>query len=142
MLEIEPQLIDDYVRTGTLRIIARPLLQSGPNSVRAAHAAACAGEQTRYFAMRTAIYANIGMLYTAPEIDIALNDVAKQINLDTEAFEGCMISNRHEQALYEGFERAKKAGVQTRPVFDINDTRIIGGRSFADFVQILRSLQP
>lgn len=142
MLEVEPQLIDSHVRTGAVRIIARPLLQSGFNSLRAAHAAACAGEQQQYFAMRTAIYASIGALYVAPNIDIALNDVATQINLDVQAFDGCMASNRHEQALYEGFTRAKNAGVQTRPVFDINDTRIIGGRSYTDFVAIIASLQP
>jgi protein-disulfide isomerase len=142
VLEVEPQLIDTYVRTGNLRIISRPLLQSGPNSLRAAHATACAGEQQQYFAMRTLIYANIGMLYTAPDINIALSELASQSTLDRAAFADCMNSNRHEQALYEGFARAKNDGIQTRPVFDINDTRIIGGRSYADFVNIIASLQP
>ncbi len=142
MLEVEPQLIDEYVRTGALRIISRPLLQSGPSSLRAAHAATCAGEQQQYFAMRSLIYANIGMLYTAENIDVALSELAGQIAIDRTAFDGCMTSNRHEQLLYEGFARAKNDGVQTRPVFDINDTRIIGGRSYADFVTIFASLQP
>jgi protein-disulfide isomerase len=142
VLEVEPQLIDEYVRTGALRIISRPLLQSGPSSLRAAHASACAGEQQQYFAMRSSIYANIGMLYTAPDIDVALSDLADQITLDRSEFDSCMTSNRHEQLLYEGFARAKNDGVQTRPVFDINDTRIIGGRSYADFVTIIASLAP
>lgn len=142
MLEVEPQLIDTYVRTGALRIISRPLLQSGPKSLRAAHAATCAGEQQQYFAMRSVIYANIGMLYVAPDIDIALNDLAGQVIPDRTAFDDCMASNRHEQTLYEGFARAQNDGVQTRPVFDINDIRIIGGRGYADFVTIITSLQP
>ena len=142
MLEVEPKLIDEYVRTGALRIISRPLLQSGYNSLRAAHATACAGDQQQYFAMRTLIYANIGMLYTAQDIDIALSDLAGQITLDLTTFDSCMTSNRHEQLLYEGFARSKNDGVQTRPVFDINDTRIIGGRSYADFVTVITALQP
>lgn len=142
MLEVEPQLIETYVRTGIVRIISRPLLQSGPSSLRAAHATACAGEQQQYFAMRSLIYANIGMLYTAPDIDIALNELSTQINLEQSAFASCMASNHHEQLLYEGFARAQNAGVQTRPVFDINDTRIIGGRQFDDFAEIITSLQP
>jgi protein-disulfide isomerase len=142
VLEVEPKLIDEYVRTGALRIISRPLLQSGYNSLRAAHATACAGDQQQYFAMRTLIYANIGMLYTAQDIDIALSDLAGQITLDRTTFDSCMTSNRHEQLLYEGFARAKNDGVQTRPVFDINDTRIIGGRSYADFVTVITALQP
>ncbi len=142
MLEVEPQLIDTYVRTGTMRIISRPLLQSGPSSLRAAHATACAGEQQQYFAMRTLIYANIGKLYTADDIDTALRALAPQINLEIPSFDACMTSNRHEQLLYEGFARAKNAGVQTRPVFDINDVRIVGGREYSDFAEIIASLQP
>jgi protein-disulfide isomerase len=142
VLEVEPQLIDTYVRTGDLRIISRPLLQSGQNSLRAAHATACAGDQQQYFAMRTLIYANIGMLYKAPDIDVALTDLANQLPLDQMEFNGCMTSNKHEQILYEGFARAKNDGIQTRPVFDINDIRIIGGRGYADFVTIIASLQP
>jgi protein-disulfide isomerase len=142
VLEVEPQLIDTYVRTGTLRIISRPLLQSGPNSLRAAHATACAGEQQHYFAMRSVVYANIGMLYTAPDIDVALSELTSQLSIDRATFDTCMSSNRHEQQLYEGFARAKNDGIQSRPVFDINETRIIGGRSYADLVTIIESLQP
>jgi protein-disulfide isomerase len=142
VLEVEPKLIDTYVRTGALRIISRPLLQSGPSSLRAAHATSCAGEQQQYFAMRSLIYANIGMLYTAPDMDTALSELAGQITLDRGAFDECMTSNRHEQALYEGFARAQNDGIQTRPVFDINGTRIIGGRSYTDFEGIIASLQP
>lgn len=142
MLEVEPQLIDTYVRTGDLRIISRPLLQSGPSSLRASHASMCAGEQQQYFAMRSLIYENIGMLYTADDIDVALSDLSTQLTLDRDAFDGCMASNRHEQLLYEGYARAQNAGIQTRPVFDINDVRIIGGRGYQDFVKIFAAIQP
>lgn len=102
----------------------------------------CAGEQQQYFAMRSLIYENIGMLYTADDIDVALSDLSTQLTLDRDAFDGCMASNRHEQLLYEGYARAQNAGIQTRPVFDINDVRIIGGRGYQDFVKIFAAIQP
>lgn len=142
MLEVEPQLIDSYVANGTLTIVARPLLQYGEISLQAAHAAECAGEQSRYFAMRERIYASQGDLYTAQDLSQALTALAGDIGLDTAAHAECMASQRYDQALYAGHALAKNDGIVTRPVFDINDTRVIGARPFADFAAILDDMVP
>ncbi len=142
MLEVEPQLIDTYVTNGTITIVARPLLQSGEISLQAAHAAECAGEQSRYFAMRERIYASQGNLYTAQDLSQALTALAGDIGLDTTAHAECMASKRYEQVLYEGHTRAKNDGIVTRPVFDINQTRVIGARPFADFAAIIDDMVP
>lgn len=142
MLEVEPQLIDRYVANGTLTIVARPLLQSGEISLQAAHAAECAGEQSRYFAMRERIYASQGDLYMAQDLSQALTALAGDLGLDTAAHAECMASKRYEQVLYEGHTRAKSDGIVTRPVFDINETRVIGARPFADFATIIDDMVP
>jgi len=142
VLEVEPQLIDSYVANGTLTIVARPLLQSGEISLQAAHAAECAGEQARYFAMRERIYASQGDLYMAQDLSQALTALAGDLGLDTAAHAECMASKRYEQVLYEGHTRAKSDGIVTRPVFDINETRIIGARPFADFATIIDDMAP
>jgi protein-disulfide isomerase len=142
VLEVEPQLIDTYVTNGTITIVARPLLQSGEISLQAAHAAECAGEQSRYFAMRERIYASQGNLYTAQDLSQALTALAGDIGLDTTAHAECMASKRYEQVLYEGHTRAKNDGIVTRPVFDINQTRVIGARPFADFAAIIDDMVP
>ena len=142
MLEVEPQLIDSYVANGTLTIVARPLLQYGEISLQAAHAAECAGEQSRYFAMRERIYASQGDLYTAQDLSQALTALAGDLGLDTTAHAECMTSKRYDQALYEGHARAKNDGILTRPVFDINETRVIGARPFADFATIIDDMAP
>lgn len=142
MLEVEPQLIDRYVANGTLTIVARPLLQSGEISLQAAHAAECAGEQSRYFAMRERIYASQGDLYMAQDLSQALTALASDLGLDTAAHAECMASKRYEQVLYEGHTRAKSDGIVTRPVFDINETRVIGARPFADFATIIDDMVP
>jgi len=142
VLEVEPQLIDRYVANGTLTIVARPLLQSGEISLQAAHAAECAGEQSRYFAMRERIYASQGDLYMAQDLSQALTALAGDLGLDTAAHAECMASKRYEQVLYEGHTRAKSDGIVTRPVFDINETRVIGARPFADFATIIDDMVP
>lgn len=134
--------MDSYVATGVLQIVARPLLQSGQISLQAAHAAECAGEQNQYFAMRHAIYANVGQLYMAPDMNTLLVTLADTLALDTSAFTSCMASERYNQTLYEGHARAENAGIVTRPVFEINGQRIIGARSFDEFATLIDTIAP
>lgn len=140
MLEVEPQLIERYVSTGQMRIIVRPLLQTGEDSLLAAHAAACAGEQQQYFTMRSALYANQGALYTAPDMTQALQQVAQGIGIDTNKFATCMQQETYRLALISQYTLAREDGILARPVFEINGQRLIGAQPFAQFGPIIDAL--
>ena len=140
MLEVEPQLIERYVSTGQMRIIVRPLLQSGEDSLLAAHAAACAGEQQQYFTMRSALYANQGALYTAPDMTQALQQVAQGIGIDTNKFASCMQQETYRLALISQYTLAKEDGILARPVFEINGQRLIGAQPLTQFSPIIDAL--
>ncbi|RLT24843.1 MAG: hypothetical protein DWI30_00420 [Chloroflexi bacterium] len=142
MLEVEPQLIDTYVRTGKMRIIVRPLFTTGEDSLLAAHASECAGEQQHYFAMRAAIYADQGGLFAAESMTAGLSQRAQSIGLDGAAFDSCMQSDKYRLPLLTGYTRAKESGINSRPVFEINDQRIIGARPFSQFADIIDQLIP
>lgn len=142
MLEVEPQLIENYVRTGKMRIIVRPLFQTGEDALLAAHATECAGEQQRYFAMRAAIYADQGGLFAAESMTAGLSQRAQSIGLDGAAFDSCMQSDKYRLPLLTGYTRAKESGINSRPVFEINDQRIIGARPFSQFADIIDQLIP
>ncbi len=142
MLEVEPQLIDTYVRTGKMRIIVRPLFTKGEDSLLAAHASECAGEQQHYFAMRAAIYADQGGLFAAESMTAGLSQRAQSIGLDGATFDRCMQSDKYRLPLLTGYTRAKEAGINSRPVFEINDQRIIGARPFSQFADIIDQLIP
>ncbi|MFM2309747.1 MAG: hypothetical protein RLY87_1869 [Chloroflexota bacterium] len=140
MLEVEPQLIAAYVTTGKVRIVVRPLLQTGADALLAAHAAECANEQNAFVAMRRAIYDSQGTIYMAPDMTIALADIAEQLTLDRTAFSQCMSSERYNQALYQGYTRATESGIVARPVFDVNGQRLVGSQSFETFQRIIDGL--
>lgn len=139
MLEVEPLLIENYVNKGQLRIVVRPLLQTGPDALLAAHAAACAGDQQRFFTMRSAIYANQGTLYMAPDMGQALEALAQGIGIDTSVYAQCMQQNIHSDALIAQYTLAKEDGILARPVFEINGQRIIGAQPFTQFQGIIDS---
>lgn len=140
MLEVEPQLIESYVNTGNMRIIVRPLLQTGEDTLLAAHAAACAGEQQRYFTMRSAIYASQGDLYMAEDMGQALQQLAQDIGIDTGAFASCMQQDAYRIPLITQYTLAKESGIVARPVFDINGQRIIGAQPFPQFQLVIDAL--
>lgn len=142
MLEVEPQLIDAYVRTGKMRIIVRPLFQTGEDALLAAHASECAGEQKHYFAMRAAIYADQGGLYTAETISAGLSQRARNIGINGADFDRCMQSDKYRLPLLTEYTRAKDAGIVSRPVFEINGQRIIGAHQFNEFADIIDHLTP
>jgi protein-disulfide isomerase len=140
VLEVEPQLITTYVATGKMRIVVRPLLQTGPDALVAAHAAECANEQNAFIAMRSAMYDKQGTLYAADDMPIALADIAESLDLDRTAFTQCMTSERYNQALYQGYTRATNAGIVGRPVFELNGQRLVGAQSFETFQRIIDGL--
>ena len=125
-----------------MRIIVRPLFTTGEDSLLAAHASECAGEQQHYFAMRAAIYADQGGLFAAESMTAGLSQRAQSIGIDGAAFDRCMQSDKYHLPLLTGYTRAKESGVNSRPVFEINDQRIIGARPFSQFADIIDQLIP
>jgi protein-disulfide isomerase len=55
-----PSIVPEFVRTGTLKIEARPIAFIGPDSIPARQAAIAAGEQNRAFNFMQVVYANQG----------------------------------------------------------------------------------
>jgi protein-disulfide isomerase len=125
-----------------MRIIVRPLFQTGEDALLAAHASECAGEQNSYFAMRAAIYANQGGLFAAESMTAGLSQRARDIGLNSDDFDRCMQSDKYRLPLLTEYTRAKNAGIVSRPVFEINDQRIIGAQPFSQFADIIERLIP
>jgi protein-disulfide isomerase len=136
-VETEPQIYETYIATGKVRLIYRHLVQLGEGSLRASEAAECAGDQGKFWEMRRAIYAGQSELYTSSSADAALSVFAQDIGLDIGAYNQCMVAGTHRQAIQDDFRAATDAGVRSRPVFEINGTRLIGARPFSDFQQTI-----
>jgi protein-disulfide isomerase len=139
--ETEPRIIETYVASGKARIVHRHLLQLGEESLRAAEAAECAGDQGKFWEMRDAIYRNQVALYTTGDFDAALAYLAQSINLALNEYRVCMQSRTHRARIEADFRAAQDAGVRSRPVFDINGRRLVGARPFEEFQGIINTSQ-
>lgn len=140
-METEPKIIAQYVASGQVKIVARMLAQSGEVSLRAAEAAECGGEQGKFWEMRSAIFLEQGRLFGG-ETDSMLTGIASGVGLDTAAFGACMLAGTYRESILAGFEAAKQEGIRTRPVFDINGTRLIGAQPYEEFIRVIDAALP
>ena len=141
-METEPQLIEQYIATGKVKLIYRHLLQLGDGSVRTAEASECAADQSKFWQMRATLYAKQNLVYAADNLDTTLTGFARELGLDTNTFDSCMQSHTHLQFVQDDYNAAKRDGVQYRPVFDINGTRITGAQPVAVFQQQIVAALP
>ncbi len=136
-MEVEPQIIEKYVASGQVKIVYRHLLQLGQDSERAAEASECAGEQGKFWEMRSALYNGQGDLFSSGSLDGALAVFAKDLVADEPAFQACLQNGTFRDAVNADFRTAQSEGVQSRPVFDINGTRVVGSQPLASFVSVI-----
>jgi protein-disulfide isomerase len=77
-----PSLVNDYVRTGKVKLQARTLQFIGPDSVRAARVAAGAEQQGKLWPFLEAFYAKQGNENSGYVTDSFLRDVATSAGVD------------------------------------------------------------
>lgn len=133
---IEPQLIEDYVATGDVRIeyldftvVGVPSIDALPDdsleSVQAAEAAMCAAEQDAYLDYRTALFEGHLQPNSGAFSNENLVAMADDLGLDTDRFSACLEDGDYENAVIGFVYQAVDRGVQGTPSFSIN-----GGEPF------------
>lgn len=129
--EIEPRIVDDYVRGGKVRLefIDFPVIgldaldelsDDSKESVQAAEAAMCAAEQESYMPYREALYAGDLEPNSGALSDVNLVTVARELELDTGAFTECLSTGRYEEGIIAGSLAAFEMGVQGTPTMAID----------------------
>jgi protein-disulfide isomerase len=116
-----------------LRVIFRNFpLQMHAQATKAAEAAACAGEQGRFWEMHDWMFANQGKLQV-PD----LKQHAADLGLKADDFNSCLDSGRHAAEWQKGIADGSSYGVTGTPAFFINGRPIMGAQPFQNFAQII-----
>lgn len=119
---VKRQLID----AGTVRWRYRdyPLDDIHPFARLAAHAAACADEQGRFWEMHGRIYDGQGEWAARGSAAPLFREYAEAVGLDMAAYDECMESGRFAGRIQASFEEGRAMGVGSTPSF------VIGGRIY------------
>jgi protein-disulfide isomerase len=111
--EISPRVLENYIKTGRVRLFYREL-PLYPHALSAARAARCAGAQGDYWEMHERLYAKQTALS-----DPSLLDRAKTLGLDAKKFSECLSSDRYSNDIRKSMAEAQWMGVEGTPTFFI-----------------------
>jgi len=107
-------------------------LPNHPQAPKAAEAARCAGEQSKYWEMHDAMFAN----QRALEVP-SLKQTARAIGLDGTSFDQCLDSGKWQATIRAGSELGEQMGVNSTPSLYVNGRALIGAMPFENFKQII-----
>ena len=136
MVETEAQLIEQYVTPGRARLIYRHLLQLGAGSLALAEASECAGAQGKFWEMRELIYRRQAHL-ARPAGPQAVQPLVTDLALDAGRFTHCLEQHQFRQQVEADDAAAQRAGIGSRPILDVNGTRIVGAQPLAQYQRVL-----
>lgn len=120
---------------GKIRLVYRnlPLPElNHTNSVSAAEAALCAGDQKAFWEFHDKLFSDEYGLG-----EEAYLKYAADLNLDVEAFTECLTSRRHQEFVEKDRQFAKNLGVTGTPTFFINGLAIVGAQPLQVFKQVI-----
>lgn len=144
--QTEPEIIQNYVNTGKVRMVFRDFAFLGPESTAAANAAQCAEDQNQLWPYHDALYsakvaddAKGGTeddgFFSAAE----LLKLGQQVGLNMTTFTSCVNNNTDANIVAEEKGDGANAGVNSTPSFFVNGQAITGAQPYSVFQQALDS---
>ena len=132
-----PQVKEKFVRTGKVELIFLDLpLQMHPQALKAAQAAACAGDQGKFWEMHDHLFARQNAL--GPD---RLPEYAKEVGLDVTAFQKCLSGSKHVAGIREDVREANVIlGINSTPVFLLG--RRVPDSDKVEILEIVKGLPP
>jgi protein-disulfide isomerase len=137
--ETLPQIEKDYIETGKVRyvVVNLPLDAMHKSAFKAAEAAACAGEQGKFWEMQERLFNNQQILDQWKEH-------AEAIGLDVNKFDACLDTARQAADVRNDIAEARGAGVNGTPAFFLGYTdpasnsiktvaKLVGSQPYAAF---------
>jgi protein-disulfide isomerase len=115
-LQTMPQLMADYVNTGKVKYVFLdyPIAQLHPDAFLSHEAAACAGDQGKYWQMHDLLFTN------SPAREVSqLSANAGMLGVDTKKFEECLNGGKggkHAPAIRQSITRMQQLGVEGTPL--------------------------
>ena len=133
------QIDEQYIQSGKVRFGYINFAFLGQESSWAAEAAECAADQDKFWEYHDKLYdSQSGENQGAFNKD-NLKKFAKELGLDTSAFNECLDSEKYAQLIQDESSTASSIGVRSTPTFLINGQAVVGAQPFEIFEQTIDS---
>jgi protein-disulfide isomerase len=132
--KVEPTIMQVLEAYGDdVRFVYRDFpLDSHRDAQKAAEAAECADDQGKFWEYHDLLFANQGNLGVS-----SLRQFASDLDLDVDAFNDCLDSDKYEDEVKKDFQDGQAAGVGGTPAFFINGQLVSGAQPFSVFKQVI-----
>lgn len=140
-LEVLPWLRQTWIARGTVRVVFRDFPVRGPESIDAALAAQCAGDQGRYWEMHDRLFEAQSGENTGAFGNERLRTLAAAASLDTGAFDACMSAATHRARIDASAAAARAQAFEGTPTYLINGRKTQGAIRIADWEQLFQLYQ-
>jgi protein-disulfide isomerase len=144
---IEPQIVENIVAAGKARYVFRnyPFIdgdgaRNRGESDQAANAAMCAGEQGKFWEMKSTIFANWTGVNQGSLSDRRLQAMAETLGLDMGVFNDCFSGNKYVADIQADFDRGRQLGVSGTPTVFVNGVRVGQPGRVASYQEILQAV--
>lgn len=135
--DTEPKIIENYVKTGKARFVYRDLVFLGDESIRAAEAAQCAGDQGKFWEYHNTLFNSQSGENAGAFKDENLKKFARDLKLDTAKFDGCLDSQQYRGEVQKDTDDARLSGATGTPTIFINGRMVVGARPYDDFARMI-----
>jgi protein-disulfide isomerase len=138
-----PTIEERLIESGRLRWRYRDFpLQQHEFARLAAHSAACADEQGKYWEQHDRIYEGQGEWSAARDAGDHFREYAREIGLDLQRYDECMEAGRYAGRIQASYEEGVRAGVSSTPTLLVAG-RLYRGRIDSDAIRrLVDSLSP
>ncbi|HEY0557895.1 MAG TPA: thioredoxin domain-containing protein, partial [Thermoanaerobaculia bacterium] len=134
--ELLPQVEENFVHTGKVELVYLSLpLQMHSQAFKAAQAAACAGDQQKFWEMHDVLFANQRAL--GPD---QIPGYAEELGLDMPAFQKCLAGGRHDGEIRNNVRIANSLDIAGTPAYVI--ARRVPGGDKVQIVEVVHGYQP
>lgn len=136
--DTEDKLFADYVATGKVHFTYRSMgLFLGEESLRAAEAAYCAGDQEKFWEYHDVLFANQAGENQGAFSDERLAGFAQNLGLDMGVFDACFTSGKYAERAQKDKTEALASGVDSTPTILINGEKIVGAQDYDAYAQAI-----
>jgi protein-disulfide isomerase len=117
---VEPDLVEEYVRPGDVRLVYRDFAFIGQESIDSAVAARCAGDQGKFWQYHDYLFENQKGENEGAFSRDRLDAIAEAVGLDMTTYGSCMSGDAPKQATEAETAQGRTAGVGSTPTLAIN----------------------
>jgi protein-disulfide isomerase len=142
--QTEPQIDQQYVKTGKISMVFKHFAWYGPDSVTAAMAAQCANDQAKFWQFHDILYQNQGEINSGWASKDNLKKFTSQVQgLDRNQFDSCLDSGKYKSLVQSDIYLSTSLGFQGTPGFIVEKSdgshpiQIAGAYPFPTFQQTI-----